>query len=52
MKARIQEEEEEVVIDDPELIAELEAAIAEADAGNFVEVEIVDGRLREVRRPR
>jgi hypothetical protein len=50
MKARVNEVEEVVELT-PEEAAMLDEACDSEDAGDFVEVEIVDGRLREVRRP-
>ena len=50
MKPQRKEEEESVELT-PEEEAMLDEAIAAADAGDLVEVEIIDGRLQEVRRP-
>jgi hypothetical protein len=50
MKPQRKEEEETVELT-PEEEAMLDAACDAEEAGDFVEVEIVDGRLREVRRP-
>ncbi|MCU1227301.1 MAG: hypothetical protein JWO97_185 [Acidobacteria bacterium] len=50
MKPQVKEEEDVAYLT-PEEEAMLEEAIAAADAGDLVEVNIIDGRLCEVRRP-